>query len=101
MTTDATSSYFQTVSDNSSEVAVGNPQEFDLNILLILIIIYLVVALTAIVGNGLVLYSATNNVNLGPLRHMDDVIKSLAIADMLFGLLGVPFNIVNLYLLSK
>ena len=76
MTTDATSSYFHTVSGNSSEVAVENSQVFNGNIFLILASIYLVLALTAIIGNRLVSYSATKHFNTGPLRHMDDVIKS-------------------------
>ena len=101
MTTDATSSYFQTVSDNSSEIAGGNVQEINLSRFLAVSSIYLVLALTAIIGNGFVLYSATKNVNLGPLSHMDDVIKSLAVADMLYGLLGVPLNLINYYYISK
>ena len=101
MTTDATSSVLQTVADNSSEFAVGNAEEFKLNLFLIGSIIYLGLALVAIIGNGLVLYIAANNINLGHLRHMDDVIKSLAVADMLYGLLGVPSNLINNYYLSK
>ena len=101
MIINTTSSYYQTESHNSSEVPVGNAQELNWNKVIVLYSIYFVLALTAIIGNGFVLYSATKNVNLGPLRYMDDVIKSLAIADMLFGLLGVPSNIINWYFLSK
>ena len=98
MIINTTSSYYQTESHNSSEVPMGNAQELNWNKVIVLYSIYFVLALTAIIGNGFVLYSATKNVNLGPLRYMDDVIKSLAIADMLFGLLGVPSNIINSYL---
>ena len=101
MTTDATSTFLQTLSDNSSEVGEWNAQELDLNRFVTISIIYLILALIAIIGNGLVLYTANKNINLGPLSHMDDVIKSLAVADMLYGLLGIPSNLINLYLLSK
>ena len=99
MTTNTTSSYIHTVSDNSSEVSVGNAQEFNLIRFLISNIICLLFALTVIIGNGLVLYTTTKSkcVNHGLLRHMHDVIKSLAIADMLYGLLGVPLNLINYY----
>jgi hypothetical protein len=101
MTTGATSSVLQTVADNSSEFAVGNAEEFQLNLFLMGSIIYLGLAFVAVIGNGLVLYIAANNINLGHLQDMDDVIKSLAVADMLYGLLGVPSNLINNYYLSK
>ena len=59
--------------------------------------IYIVVALVAIIGNGLVLYAAHSNRNLGRLRNFDGAIKSLAIADMLFGLVGIPCRIFGTY----
>ena len=96
MTTDVTSNHFRTASYNSSEVTLGNEQEF-----LMVFSINLILALTAIIGNGLVLYSTTKSINLGALRNLDAVIKSLAMADLLYGLLGVPSNIINYYYLSK
>lgn len=59
--------------------------------------IYILVALVAIIGNGLVLYAAHSNRNLGRLRNFDGAIKSLAIADMLFGLVGIPCRIFGTY----
>ena len=96
MTTDVTSNHFRTASYNSSEVTLRNEQEF-----LMVFSINLILALTAIIGNGLVLYSTTKSINLGALRNLDAVIKSLAMADLLYGLLGVPSNIINYYYLSK
>ena len=59
-------------------------------------VIYLSVALVATVGNGLVLYAAYKNRNHGPLKVLDNVIKSLAISDMLFGLVGMPCRIIGM-----
>ena len=40
----------------------------------------------ATAGNGLVLYASHGRKNQGPLRYLDNTVKSLAVADMLFGL---------------
>lgn len=61
-------------------------------------VFYLVLALVAVIGNGLVLYASYGTTNCGPLRHLDDAIKSLAVADLLFGLLGTPFLIYLYYM---
>ena len=55
-------------------------------------IIYLFIALIAVVGNVLVLYVSLSNRNHGPLKHLDSVIQSLAVADMLFGLIAVSYT---------
>ena len=54
--------------------------------------------LFATAGNGLVLYAAHGNKNIGPLRYLDNIIKSLAVADMLFGLIGTPLIIFAYYI---
>ena len=59
--------------------------------------VYILVAAVSIIGNGLVLYSAHRNRNLGRLRYFDGAIKSLAIADMLFGLVGIPCRMFGTY----
>ena len=64
----------------------------------VLTIVYLCIAVLAVIGNSLVLYSAYGNKNRGRLRYLDDVVKSLAVADMLFGLVGVPCRIYGDYL---
>ena len=56
-------------------------------------IIYVLIGGTAVIGNGFVLLVTHGNRNSGPLRHLDNVIKSLAVADMLFGLLGIPLRL--------
>ena len=56
-------------------------------------IIYLCIALVAVVGNGLVVYVSFNNRNHGALKHLDCVIQSLAVTDLLFGLIGMPCRI--------
>ena len=61
------------------------------------VVLYLGLGLLAIVGNGLVLYTSLGDMNMGPLRHLDNVIKSLAVADMLYGLIGVPCKVVADY----
>ena len=62
-----------------------------------IVTIYLLVALVAIAGNGLVLYASFTRRNLGSLRHFDIVIKSLAVNDLLLGLIGIPFRIYQAY----
>ena len=65
------------------------------------VVLYLFLALLAIVGNALVLYTTLEDINMGPLRYLDDVIKSLALADMLYGLIGVPCKITADYYVGK
>ena len=65
------------------------------------VVLYLFLALLAIVGNALVLYTTLEDINMGPLRYLDDVIKSLALADMLYGLIGVPCKIAADYYVGK
>ena len=56
------------------------------------------IALIAILGNGLVIYATHGTRNLGPLRYLDGVVKSLAFTDLFFGLFGTPLIIINYYL---
>ena len=55
--------------------------------------IYMLIGITALVGNALVILVTYGNYNSGNLRYLDSTIKSLALADMLFGLLGVPCRV--------
>ena len=64
-------------------------------------IIYLFIALIAVVGNVLVLYVSLSNRNHGPLKHLDSVIQSLAVADMLFGLIGMPCRIIGTNIVTR
>ena len=53
----------------------------------------------AILGNSLVIYAGKQQTANGDsLRYLDNVIKSLAMTDLLFGLIGTPFNCINIYL---
>jgi hypothetical protein len=55
---------------------------------------YISIAIIAVIGNTCVLVATYGSRNLGPLRHLDTSIKSLAVTDMLFGLVGVPCRLV-------
>ena len=60
-------------------------------------VFYVCIAFVAVTGNGLVIYAAHVDKNLGRLRNFDIVIKSLAVTDMLFGLVGMPCRIIGSY----
>ena len=62
------------------------------------IAIYLLLAFIAVLGNGLVIYAACRHRNLGPLRYFDGVVKSLAFADLLYGLFGMPVTVIRSYM---
>ena len=60
--------------------------------------VYLFIGLLAFIGNSLVIYAAFGHKNKGPMRYLDNVVKSLAVADMLTGLIGTPLVIYRYYL---
>ena len=57
----------------------------------------LLIAAITIIGNGLVIYATYSTKNLGRLRYLDGVVRSLAFTDLLFGLLGTPLVVINYY----
>ena len=57
-----------------------------------------ILAVTSMVGNGLVIYTATRNTNTGPFKYLNSTVISLAITDFLFGLIGIPLIISYYYL---
>ena len=63
-----------------------------------LLVFYLCIAVVGIIGNCLVIYASYGNKNSGPLRYLDDVVKSLAVTDMLFGVVGAPCIIFIYYM---
>ena len=63
--------------------------------------IYLIIALVAVIGNGLVLYAALKTNNMSRLRFFDGTIKSLAFTDLLIGLIGIPGRITTFYIMGK
>ena len=51
------------------------------------------IILFSTIANALVIYfSRKNPLKRGPLRHLNTVVKHLAIADFLYGLLSSPFT---------
>ena len=59
-------------------------------------VLTLLLAIFAILGNGLVLYASHGNKNLLRLaaqQDLDIVIKSLALTDLIIGLFGIPSRI--------
>ena len=61
----------------------------------------LLTAIVAIIGNGLVIYAAYGKKSLlrvKALRSLDIVIKSLAVTDLMVGLVGIPCRIIAIKL---
>ena len=58
----------------------------------------LCVALVTITGNGIVIVVSGKKRNMARLKHFDGIVKSLAVTDFLFGVIGVPLIVVNYYL---
>ena len=85
--------YLPELSGNTSE----NAYEKNITLFWAGVTGYLCVAVAAAIGNGLVLYAAYSNRNTGRLRSLDAVIKSLALTDMIFGLIGIPCKILGDY----
>ena len=56
------------------------------------------IAILIVIGNSLVLYGAYRKTNFGILRDLDIVIISLAINDLLIGLIGIPSRIFALWM---
>ena len=67
----------------------------NLTLFWIFVAVSLLIAIVAIIGNGLVIYIAHRANNSGPLRYLDGVVKSLAFTDFAFGLVGTPLIILN------
>ena len=57
------------------------------------VVLYPIISMITIMGNGLVLYAAfrkNNPMKFSVLQDLDIVIKSLAVTDLLIGLVGFP-----------
>ena len=68
------------------------------------VVLYPLIAMIAIMGNGLVLYAAyrkNNPMKFSVYQDMDIVIKSLAITDLLIGLVGIPARILAFWMEGK
>ena len=64
----------------------------------IFITIYLLLAFVAILGNGLVIYASYRHRNTGPVRYFHGIVRSLAFADLFYGLLGMPVTTIKYYM---
>ena len=65
------------------------------------IVLFLLIGVVAIIGNGLVLYAAcrkNNSMKFSVLRDLDMVIKSLAVNDLLIGLVGFPARLLAMWM---
>ena len=85
---------------NETELIDKSNHEKDTAIFWVLVSIYFSIALVALLGNALVLYVSFSNRNHGPLKHFDCVIQSLAVADMLYGLIGMPCRTIGTNIVS-
>ena len=57
------------------------------------VVLGILVAIVAVMGNGLVLYASygkQKSMKFSVVRDLDIVIKSLAVTDLLIGLVGIP-----------
>ena len=63
-----------------------------------LVTLYICLAVVTVIGNSLVIYAAHVHRNNDISKSLALAIKSLAVADMLYGLLGAPFQIYGYYL---
>ena len=56
-----------------------------------------VLAILAIIGNGIVIYVAGRERNTGALRYLNNAVRSLAVSDFFIGLIGIPLVITYYY----
>ena len=63
-----------------------------------LVTLYICLAVVTVIGNSLVIYAAHVHKDNDISKSLALAIKSLAVADMLYGLLGAPFQIYGYYL---
>ena len=59
--------------------------------------ICIVLGIISSLGNGLVVYVSYKKEDFGGFRHVNSVVKNLALSDCLFGLIGCPLTIVFWY----
>ena len=51
---------------------------------------FMLISIIGMIGNGLVIYVANQNLKTGPIRHLNKVVRNLAITDFMWNILGVP-----------
>ena len=57
----------------------------------------IVLAVLAILGNGIVIYVAGRKRKTRTLRYLDNAVRSLAVSDFFIGLIGIPLMITYYY----
>ena len=57
-----------------------------------------IIAILAILGNGIVIYVSHVTRSTGRLRYLDNVVYSLAVTDFVFGMIGVPIIMSQYYM---
>ena len=55
-----------------------------------LIAIYTLLSIIGMIGNGLVIYVANRSPKQGALRHLNKVVRNLAVTEFLFNILAAP-----------
>ena len=58
-----------------------------------LIVIYTLLSIIGVIGNGLVIYVANRSPKQGALCHLNKVVRNLAVTDFLFNILATPLLI--------
>ena len=53
-------------------------------------VLFTLISIAGMIGNGLVIYVANRNPQRGALRHLNKVVRNLAITDFLFNVLAAP-----------
>ena len=92
------------VYNNLTEVTNGarHTPSYDENqsLFWVMVVLYTCFGLLAAVGNGLVLYVAHKGRDDSRLQYLGPLIKSLAVTDLLFGLIGTPM-LIAFYFIRK
>ena len=60
--------------------------------------ISVLLVILSIAGNGFVMYVASRNKNTITVKYLNQVVKSLAFTDFMFGFVGIPLSITYYYL---
>ena len=93
-----TKSYYQDIESITSNSTSLTGYEKNKSLFWCFAVACISVAITTIIGNGFVIVAAQRKRNVSRLRYFDELVKSLALTDCLFGAIGVPLIVVNYYL---
>ena len=55
-------------------------------------VICILMGVVSFLGNGLVVYISRLKKDTGKFQYVNKVVKHLALSDFLYGLIGIPFN---------